>query len=912
MTKSFIFSNFKNILLWSIFFICFLAKSDAQISGNVFRDFNANGIKDNSTTFNEPLAAGVTVKAYNLQNIEVGSTTSDANGAYAFTGLTLPLRIEFTGLTVGDFSAAAGTGNNSSVQFYSTATTTANFGVNYPDDYCNNNPFFASNVYVASPGTNGANGLVAIPYGTTGTGAPLKQELNTPYNTIGSVWGMAHQRESNTLFSSAFMKRHTAFGTGGTGEIYRTTGTNNPSTSSTLPYIDLQTLAAITTGANPHATDLTIDQDNANGSPYDAVGKISLGDMDISADGKYLFVVNLFEKKLHRIFIDNPAKPAASLTAADVTSWDIPNPCDAANGTSRPWGLAVNRGKVYVGVVCDASISLSKDNLSATVYEMDSATGTFTSVLNFPLDFLRGVTSGIPQPEYWNAWRPFYYKEPTTTGYGAINPQPILSDIDFDTDGSMILAFTDRTAHQLRRDGPIQDGTGTNDPRAAGDILRAGKCSVANTWTIENNASVCGGTPTAGAGTTQGPGGGEFYLGDTFAPYHEETSQGAVAMLRGSNQVILSVMDPTDFYTAGFYYMNNITGMVDGKYELVSSGGGAFGKAGAVGDVEMLCLSQPIEIGNRVFFDTDKDGIQDADEAGIADVSLEIFADFDNNGTPDGAALSSVTTNSEGVWYFNTSNIVDGDPITVGNQAGLTFNKNYIIRVAASDWTSGNGAAELVGKELTTANVGGAGQSDAIDSDAEIANTIPQIKVLIGNSGENNHTLDFGFRTVCALAATAVGTNPTCANNDGAIDLTVTGAASTPSFIWSNNSLSEDLTGLSAGEYKVTVTDGTCYAKASVTIEVIPTNIQQQICVGETYKLEIQDATLTGIQWKKDGLDISGANGLTYNAIQVGVYTYTSNGVGGCAVGQCCPIELTLNPSCCKPKVCTTVKITRK
>ncbi len=748
------------------FFLIISQTTQAQISGKVFRDFNANGMKDTSATFKEPFVKAITVKAYDKNGVEVGSTTSDTNGAYSFTGLALPLRIEFTGLSIGDFSTAAGTGNNSSIQFYSSATSSANFGINYPDDYCNNNPFFASNVYVSSPGTNGLNGLAAIPYGTTGTNAPGKQDLGTPYSTIGSVWGMAHQRESNTLFSAAFMKRHTAFGSGGTGAIYATTGTNTPATSATTLYLNLQTLTGITTGANTHATDLTIDQNNANGSPYDAVGKVSFGDMDMSSDGKYIFVVNLFEKKIHRIFIDNPAKPAASLTAADVTSWNIPNPCDATFGTSRPWGLSVNRGKVYVGVVCDASISLSKDNLSATVYEMDPATGIFTSVLNFPLNYLHGAASDTPTSrEYWNAWRPNYYKAPTSTSYGEVNPQPILSDIDFDTDGSMILGFTDRAAHQLRIGGPIQDGTGSSDPRLAGDILRAGKCSAANTWTIENNASVCGGTPTAGAGNTQGPGGGEFYFGEQFNGNHLETSQGAVAMLRGSNQIVLGVMDPLNIYSAGFYYMNNTTGDVDGKYELVTNSSGAFGKAGAIGDVEMLCLGQPIEIGNRVFFDTDRDGVQDADEAGIGNITLEIFADFDANGVPDGTLLGTTNTNSNGLWYFNNSNIVDGDPIIVGNQAGLLFNKNYIVRIATSDWTGGIGTAELSGKVLSTANVGGAGQADAIDSDATIVSTIPQISVLIGNSGENNHTLDFGFQ--CPSIVTPSTNQSVCVGSAG-------------------------------------------------------------------------------------------------------------------------------------------------
>ncbi len=156
-----------------------------------------------------------------------------------------------------------------------------------------------------------------------------------------------------------------------------------------------------------------------------------------------------------------------------------------------------------------------------------------------------------------------------------------------------------------------------------------------------------------------------------------------------------------------------------------------------------------------------------------------------------------------------------------------------------------------------------------------------------------------------------VGTNSTCANHDGAINLTVTGATGTPTYLWSNGAVTEDLSAIPAGTYTVTVSEGTCSTIVTTTIEVVPSNIQQQICPGETYKLEISDNTLTGIQWKKNGVDIAGANALTYTATSVGVYTYTSNGVGGCAVGQCCPLELTASTNCCKPVICTPVKVTK-
>ena len=164
---------------------------------------------------------------------------------------------------------------------------------------------------------------------------------------------------------------------------------------------------------------------------------------------------------------------------------------------------------------------------------------------------------------------------------------------------------------------------------------------------------------------------------------------------------------------------------------------------------------------------------------------------------------------------------------------------------------------------------------------------------------------------ICNLSATSTTTPPTCPNNDGTINLTVTGATGTPTYKWSNGATTQNLTGLPAGDYTVTVTDGACTATAMVSLNKPNTNIPYAICPGDSYKLEIQDNTLTGIQWLKDGVAISGANGLTYTATQIGVYTYTSNGVGGCAVGQCCPIEITASTNCCKPVICTSVKITK-
>ncbi|MBX2929638.1 MAG: gliding motility-associated C-terminal domain-containing protein [Saprospiraceae bacterium] len=74
----------------------------------------------------------------------------------------------------------------------------------------------------------------------------------------------------------------------------------------------------------------------------------------------------------------------------------------------------------------------------------------------------------------------------------------------------------------------------------------------------------------------------------------------------------------------------------------------------------------------------------------------------------------------------------------------------------------------------------------------------------------------------CNLSATAVGTDPGCNGAaSGSIALTVTGGTGTLTFDWNDNTLdgTEDPSGLSAGTYSVTVTDGAgCTANAATTL----------------------------------------------------------------------------------------------
>ncbi|WP_420388274.1 PKD domain-containing protein [Roseivirga sp.] len=71
-----------------------------------------------------------------------------------------------------------------------------------------------------------------------------------------------------------------------------------------------------------------------------------------------------------------------------------------------------------------------------------------------------------------------------------------------------------------------------------------------------------------------------------------------------------------------------------------------------------------------------------------------------------------------------------------------------------------------------------------------------------------------------ALTLSSTQTNVSCkGDNDGSIDLSVTGGTGAYSFSWSNGATSEDISALVAGSYTVTVTDGNgCTATTTISI----------------------------------------------------------------------------------------------
>lgn len=190
---------------------------------------------------------------------------------------------------------------------------------------------------------------------------------------------------------------------------------------------------------------------------------------------------------------------------------------------------------------------------------------------------------------------------------------------------------------------------------------------------------------------------------------------------------------------------------------------------------------QLAEVGDFVWIDTDGDGIQDMDgtEPGLPGVAVTLF---DENGTQ----INQVMTGPNGEYLFT------------GLEPG-----NYAITVG-----------EVPGYNFSPANQGG---NDATDTDFPDGTTMVPVNL---ESGESDITYDAGFTPVCDLQVTPETTQVDCnGNNTGAIELTVSGGLEPYSFAWSTGATTEDLMGLTAGAYTVTVTaENTCTSIMTYTV----------------------------------------------------------------------------------------------
>ena len=746
-----------------IMLIAFFSQDNlqAQVSGYVFRDFNANGVKENTTSYNEPFVANVTVTAFDSTGAAVGTMQTNSSGAYNFTGLNLPLRIEFTDFDSTDYPAAFGAGNGSNVQFYTVSSSNANFGINYPSNYCQSSPEVATNIfYNGLSSSNISNAGIEFDYSNVGIpidlgGSAPNPDLIANFEQIGSVWGNTYQRTKKRVFFTAFTKRHSGFGPLNEGGVY-VSDISNPG-SPVVTSFNLQGLVPSNGGAaidlgnvqRTGGSNYELGATNAPNIDYDAfdkVGKTSFGDAEISEDGKTLWVANLFQTAIISVDVSGATLPGT------VNQYVLTGLPSCTNGVFRIFGLKNYKGALYVGGVCTGENGGGPNGVDQTAfvlkYDPLNIAGGYSIALTFPLDYAREGVGGNG-PGEWQPWTSTW--NPIFLFQNFKNPEPILSNIEFGPNDDMILTFIDRHAHMVGYNNypRILDYSGTDleEGLACGDIVKA--CFVSGAYVIEGSSSCPTNDPApfGGQENMDGPSNnGEFFWGDYFTDDgtsvgHDEVSIGSAIVYPGTDQVINVAYDPIGpdgFQTQGVQRYNSLTGAQIDGYRLVANNGvNTFGKAAGLGDLELLCNAAPIEIGNRVWFDSDKDGIQDPNESPIAGVTVQLIK--------DGNVIATAVTDSFGNYYFSNATATSTNS-AIYNISQLTEGMTYIVRIPDS-----NGAGQqtsLSGLELTIVDADNGVLNtleDVRDSDGQIVGVNAEYTVMTNLAGQNNHNIDFGF-----------------------------------------------------------------------------------------------------------------------------------------------------------------------
>lgn len=800
----------------------------ADISGKVFTDYNLNGILDSTSKIRNladnldisvAIDQGVTGAEIRAEcvtsagTVTFGPVMTDTTGQFTLStpaavagdhNCLLQLSKLPSGYSVG--VQAPSSGNNVLTQFVSPSTTTANFAVQEVASYCQNNPDLATSRYANGQqtpnapfaGNNDVTNLFAFPYnsGTKGSQNTTPTGYNNPQEAaqrqlalakdVGSVFGLGWHPASNSLFAAAYMKPWTGFGSGGTGAIYRTNMVD-PANPITSVYADLNQIfpaTPATAGDDPYLTgefsvanpgfvqisDGTVPKtdgsfypdgsyvasgnttrDTQGGQIAASIGKVAFGDLDVSADGKSLFTINLADRSLYILPVQATALTVAD--AAKIQRYAVPfdSACKADGAGAfdkQAFGLGEYKGGIYVATRCD------------TGYQKP-----LFSIVRFDRQVL--AFDAAPSMRY------------ALSGdvYGVHLETP--SDMVFDPAGNITLAFREIASEK------------NSSSAVYGTIRHVCVQDAANhQWVMESNGS-CGGVTTAGKDSGQGPNGGDFFFqewpADQSSGYHQ-ASYGGGAHIPGFLESAHTVADPFSLFGAGVAWLDvgledvATAGQRKRAYEFYR-GTGAFdypdnrpinGKNAPLGDLEVLCDSPSLEIGNRVWQDSNGNGIQDPGEAPLAGVKVELFAQGEdvNSATP----LATALTDADGYYVFssdsrgysatgnnapndtagaaggfNPADIQGGLASTASHKYGLTtLLPNTQYQVAIRQVEGASKQAVLTTLALTSSSQGTDAERDS-DGGLVGVNAIANVTTL--DAGHHYHVVDFGFKNVAVPSA---------------------------------------------------------------------------------------------------------------------------------------------------------------
>lgn len=739
-----------NKKILSILFIATYIYGD--IGGVVYKDLPLNGTKVNSygvKNSNEQGIQGITVTVH-LNDGNRTDILTDSNGQWHYATKESKLRVEFAGWSDYLMESAKGTDHkNSAIRFVTNGDNNVTFGLYNVNDYLRtSNPDFLTTLIINGDSNNsdypslisnkyrdsGLNSNFSDNHGNVGTGEPFVVAAKS--SETGATWGLGYQASKKRVFLASALWRHSGNYKNKLSYIFVGDYTNN---GKIIGKIDLEGINGITLGDVNRSSDFVHQlssgplEPNVDVDAYAKVGKVSFGDLDFDEKSQTLWVINLYQKSLISMDAKSNDLNTVASSAKQYLLKDLNGVPTCSGGELRPWAFAINAGKGYVGMICDASVSQKKEDLKAYLssFDLKHPENGLKTELAINMNYDRKIhADGEQSDQFYFPWSDEFHQ---TVSYekdyfwDSYN-QPILSDIEFDENNNAYLAFTDRYTLQIGYQNYQADlyppDLLTENIEAFGEIFKA--CDINGKLELE-------GTGSCQEGISRN--GDVDFFDDNGGDKNANSIGGALALIPGSQEILSTVNSPhpTGKYGEEYWDLSGLEtfstkdGNIVNWNALLNAGSVPYhGKGVGLGDVEFLNDESSLEIGDRVWLDSNGNGKQDVYEKGLEGVTIDLLA--------DNKVIASAITNSDGAYLFS-SNAREDNSYQKYNISELQADRSYLLRLP-----------NLIGDlSLTKVNSTDGSNSSLYDSDAQTNGSMAEVSFR-PKTGENIHSIDIGYK----------------------------------------------------------------------------------------------------------------------------------------------------------------------
>jgi hypothetical protein len=417
------------------------------------------------------------------------------------------------------------------------------------------------------------------------------------------------------------------------------------------------------------------------------------------------------------------------------------------NANSGQAFSSLNQGTVIAGLTADLENTFAQINAL-------TATPGYTSISASSLDGL-DTENGVAQTFVINI----------TSGFSISSKIDITGDagdvfiLRWDTDADFSNGYNGQVKFQSG--GAIVPWGGlkpSNFIHVAGDIASSGGGSNPSS-PYPQGPRYNNGTGSLISGGSNFSGGG-FYTGYWF-------TTGSPTIFPGGEQPYGETTSLSNAIIVGGWYTKTT------KFSITSGMSGVYISP-------QSCSAGVVELGDRVWYDANNDGILNSSEDGIANITVRLYKDDNNDNVADGAFIATDITDGDG--YYSFTGLAPG---------------NYIVGVVVPN-----------GYTSSSVNAGDPDNNTNNDDNGQVltGNEIRGLAITLSAGAEpngtytntnTNNTYDFGLLADCS-----------CANNAGNLLVNPSFENGTTGWSWSNGSLTTGTGYIACGAKDVTMTPG--------------------------------------------------------------------------------------------------------